>query len=78
VNPSIEEVAAAIDAAQMPRCEGGHDGITLDAETGRPDCPVPEHTPKRIVDLADASIVWEADDAPTDSNTRPTGEVVDA
>ena len=78
----LQQLAHALAAATRPRCELGHDRISLNTETGRPDCPVPEHTPTRIIDLADASVIWEADDHLADSTSEPAaenhGEVLDA
>lgn len=56
----IDRLALALSQAKRPRCEHGHDGISLNVQEERPDCPVPEHTPTQIIDLADASVVWEA------------------
>lgn len=64
----IELLSLALSQATRPRCEYGHDGISLNIEDGRPDCPVPEHDPKRIVDFEDASLVWEADTTSTSTS----------
>jgi len=82
VTQQLEALAATLADATRPRCEHGHDGISLNAQTGRLDCPVPEHEPTRIIDIATATVVWEADDeiaSTTDSSaTHDHPEVIDA
>ncbi|NHN40073.1 hypothetical protein G9C85_00270 [Halorubellus sp. JP-L1] len=77
-----ERLASILAEATRPRCEHGHSGICLNVEDGRLDCPVPEHTPTRVYDLADASVVWETDDqeeVPTNEAATPqSDEVIDA
>lgn len=43
----------------MLRDERGHDVLYRDDGF---DCPVAEHEPKRVVNLQDASTVWERDE----------------
>ncbi|MHB9286771.1 hypothetical protein ACKVMT_06995 [Halobacteriales archaeon Cl-PHB] len=42
----------------MLRDEHGHEILYRDDGF---DCPVPEHEPDRVVNLDDASLVWERD-----------------
>jgi hypothetical protein len=42
----------------MLRDEFGHE---VEADGEDYDCPVPEHEPQRVIDLEDASVVWERD-----------------
>lgn len=71
MNADLEALADALHDATRPRCEHGHDRISLNADTGRLDCPVPEHDPQRVIDIADATVIWEAPDASTDTNPTP-------
>lgn len=74
---AVERLTIELSQATRPVCEYGHRGLSVNAAEGRPECPVPEHTPQRVIDLEDASVVWESEDY-QDAHTslRPVEEVL--